>query len=126
MQRDHWQFTFTAKKVADGAAAKRRHHQERLKFWEEAKAKVMAEVKESGIEVSESEAGAAYSNRSRGYGPQVMVRNDLQVRLSECHEKILEHSGKAREYAGWVEVLEGNPAASLTLHADDYLFFFGA
>lgn len=125
MLRDRWDFKFTAKKLAAAAVLKRTHHKERLKFWEGAKQKVLDEVKESGIEVSESEAGASYANQSRGYGPQVVVRTDLQKRLSECHGKIIEHAAKVSEYAGWVEVLEGNPENQLSLHADDYLFFFG-
>lgn len=124
MQRDQWAFMFTAEKVADGAAKKHKYHTERLKFWEDARAKVMADVRETGIEVSESEAGTNYSNRYAP--PQVMVRNDLQKRLTECHLKIQEHSAKIHEYAGWVEVLKGNPTATLSLHADDYLFFFGS
>ena len=125
MLRDRWNFKFSTKKLAEAAARKRTHHKTRMKFWEDAKAKVLAEVKESGIEVSESEAGASYANTQRSFGPQVMVRNDLQKRLSECHGKILEHAAKVTEYAGWVEVLEGNQETQLDLHADDYLYFFG-
>jgi hypothetical protein len=124
--RDKWEFKYTARKLAEAARRKLQHHRERLKFWEDAKAKVMTEVRETGIEVSESVAGASYSNSTRTHGPQVMVRTDLQTRLSECHGKILEHNAKVAEYVGWVEVLDGNPDNQLTLNADDYLFFFGA
>lgn len=109
--------------MAEGAKQKVIHHGERLAFWTEVKARVMAEIKETGIEVSETEAGGSYT--SSGRAPQVMVRNDLQTRLTECHQKIMEHARKVAEYAGWVEVLEGTPAGMLTLNADDYLYFFG-
>jgi hypothetical protein len=125
MQRNHWHFRFVAKDLAAAARKKAEHHRNRFKFWEDAKAKVMAEVKETGIEVSESEAGATYSNTGRGFGPQVMVRNDLQKRLTECHQKIIEHNQRVTEYGGWVEVLDGSPSAELMLDSDDYLFFFG-
>jgi hypothetical protein len=123
MLKHEWEFKFSAVKVAQGARRKAQHHRDRLKFWEDAKAKVMTEVKESGIEVSESEAGGSYTNAMRT--PQVLVRSDLQTRLTECHQKMQEHNRYIREYEGWVQVLEGNPENQLTLHADDYLFFFG-
>src|ERR1700735_594671 len=125
MQRDKWTFAFTASKLADGAKEKKAHHEGRLKFWAESKGKVVSEVRESGIEISES-LGASGSNVSRAYrGPQVMVRNDLQEKLSECHEKMTEHSGKVREYDGWIQVLNGNPEHRIDLNADDFLYFFG-
>lgn len=123
MLRDKWDFEFTASKLAEAATSKKSFHELRLKFWEEAKAKVMAEVKESGIEVSESEAGTSYS--SVRVGPQVMVRNDLQYRLTECHEKIKEHHKKVNEYDGWIQVLTANAESRLKLNSDDYLYFFG-
>lgn len=125
MQRDKWQFEFTASKLAGAAKNKKLHHQERLKFWEEAKTKVMAEVKDTGIEVSESQAGGSYTHTNRFGEPTVLVRTDLQKRISECHSKIQEHNGKVREYEGWVQVLGGNPESRLALTADDYLYFFG-
>lgn len=122
--RDRWEFEFTASKLAEGATAKKSHHEDRLKFWEESKAKVMADVKEGGIEVNESMANQ-YSNKSASFEPQVMVRNDLQTRLTECHRKLQEHSGKVREYDGWIQVLKGNPESRMKLNSDDYLYFFG-
>jgi hypothetical protein len=124
MLRNSWAFKFNAKKLVEAAKKKAEHHKARLKFWEGTKEKVMAEVRESGIEVSESAAGASYQNSTRGFGPQVMVRVDLQTRLTECHNKLQEHAAKIAEYEGWVEVLEGNPEDQLQLNSDDYLFFF--
>jgi chromosome segregation ATPase len=123
MLRDEWEFQFSAAKLLEGAKAKKKHHEDRLEFWKSAKEKVMAEVKDSGIEVSESMAGSNYTKGA--YAPQVMVRADLQQKLTECHRKIDEHYGKAQTYQGWIEVLEANSNAALQLHSDDYLFFFG-
>lgn len=130
MQRNEWAFDYIASKLAEAAATKREHHKQRLAWWNEQKDAVMAEVKESGIEVCESLA-LAYSNTSAGIGqqvigPQVMVRNDLQRKLTECHGKLKEHDAKAREYDGWHQVLTANPEARLKLHHDDWLYFFGA
>lgn len=123
MLRDKWDFEFTASKLAEAATSKKSFHESRLEFWTKAKAKVMDEVKESGIEVSESEAGSNYSKS--GFAPQVMVRNDLQKRLTECHNKIQEHHNKINEYGGWIQVLTANAESRLKLNSDDYLYFFG-
>ena len=124
MQRDEWTFEYTASKLAEAAATKREHHKQRLEWWNGQKDAVMAEVKDSGIEVSESLALAYASNA--GVGPQVMVRGDLQRKLTECHGKLKEHDAKAREYDGWHQVLTANPEARMKLHHDDWLYFFGA
>jgi hypothetical protein len=122
MNRHEWIFKYTASKLATAAETKCNHHKERLAWWKQQKEAVMVEVKESGIEVNESLA-AAYT-KNTGMGPQVMVRNDLQQKLTECHMKLKEHDQKASEYDGWVQVLTANPEAQLELHHDDWLYFF--
>jgi hypothetical protein len=122
LQRHNWSFVYTTSKLGEAATEKVKHHKSRLAFWQGAKDKVMAEVRDRGIEVSESEAGGNYTKMGRA--PQVMVRNDLQTRLTECHVKIQEHAEKVTEYEGWVQVL-GSQDTRLSLNADDYLYFFG-
>lgn len=125
-KRDEWEFEYTASKLAVGAAAQRAHRLARVEAWAEAKAKVMAEVKESGIEVSESVAAdmKSYSN-TQSSGPRVVVRADLQQKLTECHAKIQTHTIAAAEYDGWVQVLNDNPESRLSLTQADWLYFFG-
>lgn len=122
--RDQWEFDYTARNLADGAKSQREFRLGRVAFWQDAKTRTMVEVKESGIEVSES-AGASVSNYTTGRGPQVMVRADLQGKLSECHTKIAEHQQAADDYAGWIQVLEANPEVRLKLTHADWLYFFG-
>lgn len=122
--RAEWEFEYTASKLAEGAAKQKEFRIGRVEWWTEAKAMVMAEVKESGLEVSESVA-AGISNYTQMAGPQVMVRGDLQKKLSECHTKIQTHQQAADEYDGWVQVLAANPEARLKLTHADWLFFFG-
>lgn len=124
MLRDKWEFHFAAGQVADAALKKVAHHADRLAFWEGAKARVLKEVAEKGIEVSEAEGGV--SNTVRGYGPQVMVRADLQKRLTECHLKMQEHAKRKADYEAWEAALRTRTVETLHLHADDYLYFFGA
>ena|SRR6266853_105225 len=124
MKRNEWSFDYTAAKLSEAAATKRTHHAERLAWWEEQKLTVTRKVSESGIEVHEPVA-AGYSNTVRGYEPQIRIDAGLQRDLSECQQKILEHSSRVREYSGWVQVLSANPESRLSLEHDDYLFFFG-
>ena len=123
MERNKWQFRYPCGELAEAAKKKRNTRIERLKWWEVQKEKVMAEVRASGIEVSESVA-AAYSNTKALMGPQVMVRHDLQTKLTECHNKIIEHSTAAREYDGWQQILS-NASGERELTSDDWLYFFG-
>ena len=55
-KRDEWEFEYTASKLAEGAQAQKEFRLGRVKVWTDAKAKLMAEVKESGLEVTESVA----------------------------------------------------------------------
>lgn len=126
-KRDEWEFQYTASKLVAGAEAQKAHRLSRVEAWTEAKAKVMAEVKDSGIEVSESVAAdmKSYSNTTQSFGPRVMVRADLQQKLTECHTKIQTHTLAAAEYDGWIQVLKANPESRLSLTQADWLYFFG-
>lgn len=124
MKRDEWIFDFPATKLAAAAKAKLDHHDERLKFWQAAKEKTLAEIKEKGITVSDSQSDSS-SNIQRGYHAQIMVDQTYQRQLNESANKIESHRDKVREYTGWVQVLEANQDRTYSLEADDYLFFFG-
>lgn len=129
-KRDEWEFEYTASKLAEGAQVQKEFRLSRVKVWADAKAKLMAEVKESGLEVTESVAaqmGSTYaSNNVRGAGgPTINVRADLQTKLQECHSKIQSHDQAAAEYDGWVQVLNANPETRLKLTQADWLYFFG-
>lgn len=124
MKRNEWTFEWTAGVLADAALAKKVHHASRLKWWSEQKDKVMAAIKERGIDVQESLAAMSYQSSSLA-SPQVRVDAGLARDLSEAHTKIGEHDAKVREYEGWRQVLLANEEARLPLTAADYLFFFG-
>jgi histidinol-phosphate/aromatic aminotransferase/cobyric acid decarboxylase-like protein len=125
--RDQWQFEYTASVLAEGARKQKEYRDGRVAAWTEAKKAVMDEIKESGLEVSESVAAGMtnYAKTSNDYGPQVMVRADLQRKLTECHEKIKAHQRAAEEYDGWVQVLSANPESRQKLTQADWLYFFG-
>ena len=123
--RNEWEFEYTASKLVQGAEKQRDFRLSRVAWWKEAKDKVMSEVKEYGLEVSESVAAntSNYSSTQMA-GPKVMVRADLQQKLSECHTKIQPHQQAADEYEGWIQVLSDNPKARLKLRQTDWLYFF--
>lgn len=123
MNRDNWLFPYTADKLLAAATAKREHHDARLLWWEDKKASVIEAVKAEGIEIDESLADI--TSNSYGRGATVQVRNDLVRDLQECVSKIREHRGKASDYSAWVQVLSSQGQATLALHHDDWLFFFG-
>jgi hypothetical protein len=125
--RDEWEFEYTARDIADAAAKQKEYREGRVAAWLEAKQNVMAEIKESGLEVSESVAAgmANYTKSANDYGPQVVIRHDLQKKLTECHEKIKTHQRAIDEYDGWVQVLSANPESRLKLKQSDWLYFFG-
>lgn len=126
-KRDEWEFEYTAAKLAEGAKSQREFRLGRVAWWTEAKAKVMAEVKDAGIEVTESVAASIsnYATTTQMDGPQIRVRTDLQKKLVECHNKIQGHQQAASEYDGWVQVLSANPESRLKLTQADWLYFFG-
>lgn len=114
MNRDEWKFHFSGKQVLTGAKAKKAFHESRLKFWQKCHDKTMIEVR-----VLSSVNSNAY------HGPRVTVEAEFQAKLNESFGKIGEHGQRAKEYGGWIQVLESNLTRSYELHADDYLFFFG-
>lgn len=124
MNREMWEFPYTADKLLEAATVKRDHHLGRLKWWEDKKAEVIETVKAEGIQVDESVAAEFSNSKSYGRGGNVQVRNDLVLDLNECVQKIVGHRAKAADYAGWVEVLASQGQASFALHQEDWLFFF--
>lgn len=125
--RYEWEFEYPASELMEGAIKKKEFRLGRVQWWTEQKAAVMREIKESGIEISESVAALNYaSTQSTMYGePTVSLKTDLQKKLKECHSKAQEHRRAADEYDGWIQVLAANSKANLKLTHDDWLYFFG-
>lgn len=126
MNRDNWEFEYTARNLATAAKAQREHREGRVKVWEEKKAEIMQKVKDTGLTVHEGVAAsmANYTN-SIQQGATVMVDATLQRDLNECVTKIRQHRDAATEYHAWEQVLEANPDSRLKLKHNDWMFFFG-
>lgn len=124
--RGEWEFEYTASKLAEGATAQKAFRLSRVAVWSEAKDKVMAEVKDGGIQVTESVAAGMLSYTSaQSFGPQIGIDPAFQKKLAECHSKIQEHQQAANEYDGWIQVLSANSESRHKLTQHDWLYFFG-
>lgn len=131
--RSKWEFEHLGQELLEGAKAKEEFRRQRLAWWKEQKEKLMQEIKESGLEVQETIASlyGSHTNdinalRAGGRGSaQIVVRNDLQDKLNECHLKIKEHEMASIEYNAWVQVFSKNLNKSFKLKQGDWLFFFG-
>lgn len=131
MLRSDWKFQYPASVLAAAARDKRDHHASRQAWWEGQQQAVIAEVREKGLEVSESIAMQYGSTKailggSRNAGAQIVVKNEYQEKLNECATKIHQHGERAKEYDGWLQIMEAtNGTKALDLDIHDYLFFFG-
>lgn len=126
-KRDEWEFEYTAKALAIGAEGQKAFRLSRVQAWTDSKAKLMVEIKESGIDINESLAAqmSSYSNNTNAAAPTVSIKPDLQRKLSECHGKIMAHTQAAAEYDGWIQVLNANSENRVKLTQADWLYFFG-
>lgn len=129
MNRNVWEFEYTARNLATAAKGQRDFRLSRVEVWEGKKGEVMAKIKESGLTVHEGVAAqlqGTYTTSNAGYGgAQVMVDSTLQRDLNECMAKIQQHRNLANQYDSWLQVLDANPDARLKLKLDDWMFFFG-
>lgn len=132
MLRHEWSFSYSAVALRDAAIRQRTYREERIAVWEAKKAEVMKQIRESGISVDESVAdqlydnGAKYiSNTMSGRSPRITIDSTLQQDLSECVGKIRHHTEMRNQYDSWAQMLTANSTATLALHLEDWMFFFG-
>jgi Zn ribbon nucleic-acid-binding protein len=123
MRRDAWTFDYAARDLAEAAAKRCTHHQQRTAWWESKKTETLAQIRESGIEISESVA-TGYSAANATFGPQLRIKDEVKQALTECFVKIKEHTAAARKYEGWSKFLNANPDAELKIDQSDWAFFF--
>lgn len=126
--RSEWEFEYVARELADGARKQKAYRDGRVKWWQEQKDQVMAEIRSSGIDVVESVTAGKFDYASNSMGaaqPTITVKPELQKKLQECHTKIQQHQEAAVEYDGWIQVLEAKPDNVLKLTNADWLYFFG-
>lgn len=122
--RSQWVFSYKRGAVGAGAKLKETHHKERLAFWVKTQRKLMDEIKETGLEIIESQA-ASYSITDVAHGPQIVIRTEFQTKLNECHSKIKEHCSFIEIYISFHQALLLHPDQSIDLDVADIDFFFG-
>ena len=122
MNRQNWEFEYTAGVLADAALKKKEYRESRAAWWQEQQEIIMSKIKSDGLTITESVA--AKYNTSATYGPELSIDPELKKKLAECHEKIREHLAAVRDYDGWFQVLNGNKESRVQLKHNDWLFFF--
>jgi histidinol dehydrogenase len=134
MLRDEWEFEYTIEQLLEAAIMQRDFRATRVQVWEDKKAEVIARIKESGINVTDSVANelsntsatAKYLSTQSIRGAQILIDPTMQDDLNECTEKIRQHLQLRNQYAAWVQVFEAQPKTSTRkLQHDDWMFFFG-
>ena len=127
MQRENWNFTYTAAQLAKAATQKILYHEECLKVWVARRTSVIATIRSDGIEVDESALQFINNPKARDWDlpTEVMVRNDLRKELTDCTRKLAYHTERRDTFDGWRQALQANPDCSHALDIDDWLFFFG-
>jgi len=122
--RGKWKFNKSTDDLKVAAAKKALFRKGREDFWKSKFDEVMAEIKNSGIEVNES-INSGYSTSNTGYRkPEIQVKPELEEKIGECHNKIKEHSNAFAAYNAWAQVFEGNPGVVMELNFNDWLYFF--
>lgn len=127
MLRKDWTFPYPAHELAAAAQAKLAYHDERIRWWTDKRAQVMATIRAEGIEVDERIVLSHPSPKARDWerGAKVMVRNDLKDDLEEYLEKLRWHTEQRRDYDGWLQALRANGEQRVELDIEDWLHFFG-
>jgi hypothetical protein len=127
MYRREWKFQFATSKVLAAVRAKIDFHDEHMAFWRDKREEVMAEIRKDGIQVNEKIALSLANPKARDWerGGDVMIRNDLQISLTETFQKLGYHTRLRDTYDGWRQALEATTDQTLALDIDDWLFFFG-
>lgn len=124
--RSEWKFSYAITNLFNAATAKRDHHKSRFDWWTSKRGEVMDQIKEDGLQVSESLV-SQYSKT--GYAvseAEVKIDPKFQKQLDECVSKMKHHKSKVDSYQVYVEVLGSRPGGdSLELNVDDWTFFFG-
>lgn len=131
MHRQQWRVSYTGTRLATAAKDKKAYHAGRAQVWFDAKEKVMAEIRESGVEVNESlvdemrrQGAYSVSNSLRG-APVVAIRDDLVAKLQEAHGKVASHEELVKQYDAWAQMMDAHPETQFQLEHDDWMFFFG-
>lgn len=124
MQRNKWEFPYTADKLLAAAEKKYVFHSGRLAVWQRAQDDTKAKIQAEGLQIDEGVdiLEASYSNRRQG--PGVRIDDKLLSHLNEATTKIAEHKAKVKDYEAWIDILKSQGQASFALDHDDWLFFF--
>jgi hypothetical protein len=125
--RNEWTITIPVLDLRQQVQQRRLYRSHRVQFWQDQKDLKLADLKSTGIEVSEGfdqfgKEALTYSNSAGGHF-SVTLDPTLQRAIGEAHKKIKEHEAMLLEYNKWSDFLE-HDTGSVTLDFSDYVFFF--
>jgi hypothetical protein len=115
--RDTWEFRYPVGAIAEANLTRLGYHNGRLEHWRAEREHVLADLRETGLEVRSHQV-------TGGYDASVVVDPEKAKWLGQVEAKIAEHQRLVDEHARWQSVLMHQPRdTTLDLRADDILFF---
>jgi hypothetical protein len=126
MLRENWEFEYTGLQLSEAASRKATFHRGRLAWWLDKRKSIMGQIRSEGLEINEKLVMGYRNPKARDWeeGAQVMIRNDLQLLLTECQKKLTWHTERLVDFEGWHQILDANPHARKCLDIQDWLYFF--
>lgn len=121
MKRKEWTLDYAPLVVGAAACDRKEHHEARLAYWIDRKDTAEKELREKGIEIDESAAGAG--STSNYLEPR--FDSALWQQYRQCVQKVNEHRDKAKTYASWERMLNvaKDREIMLKLDVEDVEFF---
>lgn len=117
--KHEWKVQVTAAELLKAALAKRDHHAERLKHWQEQRDAAEIKLRSEGVEFRET--GGSYSNSSKAGGVAVVVDPQLQKAFEEARGKVDEHWHLTERYARWASFFgRATPSSSFECDYDAF------
>jgi hypothetical protein len=116
-KRKEHTFQFTAKQIADGAAAEAKYHDARAAWWNGEYEKACVEAEKSGVKITHFEV-------SGGKRAQMTLDPTLQRRIEESAHKRSDHQQKADRYKIEAASYASQPETlKYDLDNDDVVYF---
>lgn len=123
--RNQWTFPYPVGALLGAARAKLKHHEGRVKWWQDKLKKAIKRVP-GGLRIHQNIAASYGQGKTQGARINLQIDTETQSQLDECQNKIVQHLRQVADYQGWVQVLAAQPKQmQLQVNHDDYLFFFG-
>ena len=127
MKRSEWTFEYTATDLHTAAEQEYQKRAIRADYWKAERQKVMEELKETGLTISQWDAYTGKEGITKtGISNRVDVEFDekLMTRLRNCEHYLEKARNEKSEYKMWMQVFgDTSPSKTFDLHAVDVAYF---